>query len=577
MATGKGVLRIAIEDFLGTFDPSNFFENILGKFGKLMLEGAFGRYLNLLEKVASASKIQALVDMVNTHSTPLNLWEKFVILIGVLFAIISSFGNAFASPYGKLITYESERIARSGRLPVSVLLGLLDKDIQTLNKYTGDLADQGFDMDRLRAMDVAQDSELDLGLTLSLYWRKEIDDLQFVNRVIALGINEKRAQDILKAAYLLPSITDLVHFADRFAWDDDIARRFRYDEEYPPEVEEWTSKIGLPKEWFKRYWRAHWQLPSPEQTFEMLHRLRKGRAEQTFTEDDLLAFLKTTPYPPYFHKLFTAISYNPISRVDIRRIYKLKIFDAEEVKQRYMDLGYSEKDASTLAEFTVKYEDAQGNDVRDKYKDLSFTILKSLYQKGKINKSDLTTRLQHAKYDDTEIQLIIEYFDLAAVDNTAVDYKAQYVAEMVKYVSDAYQLEMITESDANTTLSALGLTEPNIKYILQKADYVSKLDILNYTLKKIHEAYTSGSITRDKMIGELGSLGISGAQQNKVIQEMELDLQYRTKRLTESEYRGAARAGIITIDEYRTNVLALGYTEYDVDILMRRYFPTGGA
>lgn len=574
--TGKGVLRIAIEDFLGTFDPTSMFDKAIGNIARYLVDNTFAPYLSLAEEIADTSKIQALIEVIHTHSTQGQTMSKAVFFIFMMFALITSMGNAYFAPFGQQVTYTANAKALPGRLALGDLIQLARKDPNEFARRKRTLSELGYTDDIFSGIDKANKNEIDLSLLIALYWRGEISEGEFSNRLKAAGMNEDRSKDIIKAVAVIPNVGDLIRMAVREAFSPDVVQRFNYGEAFPEAVLEFTKKQGLSDDWVKRYWYAHWELPSPTQGYEMLHRLRKGRTETTFDENDLDLLLRTADYAPYFRERMKLISYQPITRVDIRRIYKLGIIDAKEVKERYMDIGYNDKDAGVLADFTVKYEDAQGNDKRDTYKDLSFSVLRSLYQKGKISESDLKTRLSAMKYDDIEVGLIVDYFNLATVDSTSVDYRAQFIAEMVKYTSDAYQLEMINKGQAQQTLQAVGLTEASIEYILQKADYVAKLDLLNTTLKKIHDSYVNGGLSRSEMVGELGKLGISGTQQNKVIEEMELDLKYPNRRLTEAQYRAATIRGFITLDDYKANMLALGYVQKDVDLLVQLYFPTGG-
>lgn len=575
MTTGKGVLRIAIEDFLESFDPTNFFDNIFGKVARFLNDNVFGIFIEPFEEMVDASKVQPLIDILRTHSTSGQSISKFWFYVFAMASMVSTFGNSWFAPFGQQVTYQANQKALPGRIALADLINLRRKFPNEYLFRRKTAAELGFTEDILNGIDLANQSELDLTICIALYWRGIIDKDELKNRLRSLGIIPSRVDNLVDAVAVIPNVSDLIRMAVRESFSPDVINRFKYDEAFPDEVLKYTKQVGLSDDWVKRYWYAHWELPSPQMGYEMLHRLRPNRTNDPFTADDLDLLLRTADFAPYFRSKMKAISYNPITRVDIRRIYKEKIFDKDEVKERYMDIGYNEKDAQVLADFTVKYEDAQGNDVRDKYKDLSFTVLRSLYLKSKLSKAEVTTRLQESGYDDVEVGLILQYFDLANVDSGSSDYKSQFIAEMIKYVSDAYQVEMIDKASATNTLRSLGLSDANIDYILQKSDYVSKLDILNVTLRYIHDAYVSGALSRNDMIAELGKLGISGTQQNRVIEQMELDRRFPNKRLTETQYRTATIAGLITKDDYKARLADLGYAQIDIDLLVKLYIEGG--
>ncbi len=573
--SGKGVLRIAIEDFLETFDYGNLFEFVLGKAGHLMLDKIFTRYITILDDVANVSGMPIMKALASTHSTEMNVFEKGFVLVLMLLSIAASFGQAATQPFGQLVTYGAHHQAKDARLSINNLVELMRRFPELAAQFKQDDFDLGWTDERTNAMYMLASREIDVMATIALLWRGEITFIEYQDKITKLGFRPEAANELLKAMSIIPNVGDLIRMSVREAFSPDVVSKFQYDEAFPKDVLEFTKKQGLPDEWVRRYWYAHWELPSPQMGYEMLHRLRAKRSSVPFTDADLDLLLRTADYAPYFRERMKAISYQPVTRVDIRRIYKLKIFDAVEVKERYMDIGYNEKDAQILADFTVKYEDEQGNDKRDKYKALSFTILRNLYQKGKLSKSEVEAKLLKDEYDPDEIKLIFDYFDLAAVDNVAVDYKIQFVKDMTNDIIDAYAARMITKDNCSTALNALGLNGTEIDYRIQNADYHADLNDLNLRLKYIREARLTGAKTRDETIALLGQLGITGAQQSKVIDDMELALTYRNKRLTEAQYRVAAQRNLITIDQYKQNLIGMEYTDADIDLLVKLYLTPG--
>lgn len=569
---GKGALRIAFEDLLETFDPTNMFENSAGKISKYLLDNAFGYYIDTAEKIADASKIQGFISIIHSHSTPGQTMSKVLFMFFMAAAIVLTMGNAYLAPFGQQVNYLANREALPGRLTIGDLVNLARKNPNEFAQRKQTLADLGFTEDIFNGINNANKAEIDLGLNIALYWRGEITLNTFTERLKALGLNETRANDIIKAVAVIPNVGDLIRMAVREAFSPDVISKFQYGEAFPGEVLQYTKQQGLSDDWVKRYWYAHWELPSPTMGYEMLHRLRPNRTNTPFTDSDLDLLLRTADYAPYFRERMKAISFNPITRVDLRRLHKLHVLDDNELYEGYLDLGYDVKNARYLTDFTIKNEDANGEVKQDKYKSLSFNVLRNLWEKGIIDDSKLDDFLKKANYDNDEIELIHEYFALDALDTNTSNYKQQYINQMIAYTKDAYAARMITEAAANETLIAAGLQTADIAFILKSADYAADLDLLNFRLKQIHTSYVSGGITRDMMLADLGALGISGVQQNKVIDEMELDIKYRNKRLSETDYRKAALAGIISIDDYKLNLQQLGYIDYDIDILIQIYF-----
>jgi len=148
-------------------------------------------------------------------------------------------------------------------------------------------------------------------------------------------------------AYQIPPVADIITMAVREAFTPEIASRFGQYEGLPTQFVEWVGKKGLSKEWAERYWAAHWSLPSPSQGFEMLQR-------GIISRDDLALLLRALDIMPFWRDKLIQISYNPLTRVDIRRMYALDILNKTEVHKAYQDIGYTTENAARLTLFTVK-------------------------------------------------------------------------------------------------------------------------------------------------------------------------------------------------------------------------------
>lgn len=162
-----------------------------------------------------------------------------------------------------------------------------------------------------------------------------------------LGIHPNYFGLYKELAYQIPPIADIITMAVREAFTPEIAQRFGQYEGLPSEFVAWAQKKGLSREWAERYWAAHWSLPSPQQGFEMLHR-------GVINRDELHLLLRALDIMPFWRERLIEISYNPLTRVDIRRMHLLGILTEPEVFQAYKDIGYNDLNAKRLTAFTVK-------------------------------------------------------------------------------------------------------------------------------------------------------------------------------------------------------------------------------
>ncbi|GAJ17407.1 unnamed protein product, partial [marine sediment metagenome] len=118
-------------------------------------------------------------------------------------------------------------------------------------------------------------------------------------------------------------------------------------QDFPEDLEKYAGQKGLSEEWAKRYWAAHWALPSPQQGFEMLHR-------GVINEDELNMLLRAQDVMPFWRDKLVAIAYRRLTRVDVRRMYREGVLTEGEVYEAYLEHGYNPENARRMSEFTIK-------------------------------------------------------------------------------------------------------------------------------------------------------------------------------------------------------------------------------
>lgn len=287
-------------------------------------------------------------------------------------------------------------------------------------------------------------------------------------------------------AYQIPPVADIITMAVREAFTPSIAARFGQYEDLPPDFVEWVGKKGLSKEWAERYWAAHWSLPSPQQGFEMLHRGIIGR-------DDLYMLMRALDIMPFWRDKLIEMAYQPLTRVDVRRMYALGVIDVSGVNKAYKDLGYSDYNADLMTKFTIEY-------VKGVPKKLSTADIISSYKKHLIDTGTLRTLLSQAGIESEDIEPIVrtaqqrrEWSDRE--DNLA---NIEYLYKQGKY----------TEDKTTTELRKQGLTTEYIENLLPqwKAKAVSEKETL-WTTAQTLSFMKANIITVERGKQELTELG----------------------------------------------------------------------
>ncbi len=234
----------------------------------------------------------------------------------------------------------------------------------------------------------------DVGTLIRLRQRQEIDDGIYKRELEKAGIGADAADLIIKSAEFYPTPSDLVTWQAREVYEPDAVEKYGLDAELENVDQEPFAKAGVTPEQVRNFWRAHWQHPSYQQVTEMLHRdiisdvgdrdtaaagTPAWEALRAKEMEDLYEWYRLVEVPPYWRQKLSETAYNPYTRVDIRRMYDLRVVDEQEVLRNYLDLGSDLEHAEKLTAFTLI--------------DTEFPDLIARYGNGWINRQQLSDRL----------------------------------------------------------------------------------------------------------------------------------------------------------------------------------------
>lgn len=232
------------------------------------------------------------------------------------------------------------------------------------------------------------------------YLRGVIDDAEHDRQLRAFGLTDDLIALRKQLYWLIPPPADLVRMSVREAFSDEAARVLDLDAEFPEEFARWAERVGLSRDWARRYWRAHWVLPSPTQAFEMLHR-------GLITIADLDALLKAADYAPRWREPLREIAYTPLTRVDIRRMHRTGVLSDAELTRAYQDIGYNAENAARLAEFTRRLNVQEHDEAIEPFRAGLKTRVVSAFINGVISDSDATFALRDLGYTDAQVDAFI--------------------------------------------------------------------------------------------------------------------------------------------------------------------------
>jgi len=434
-----------------------------------------------------------------------------------------------------------------------------DIDIQSAIE---ELGLSGYQEERIRIILLLARQLFGVGEISQLFLRGFIDESENDDRLQALGY-EVRDRVLLKELYhVMPSVQDLVLMAVREVFTPDIADKFGLFEDYPPAFAENAAKIGLSDEWSRNYWAAHWTLPSIMQGFTMMHR-------RVITQDELKMLLRAQDVMPFWRDKLVDISFNPLTRVDVRRMHDTGVLNRKQVYDAYLDVGFNAENAERMTEFTIRYnaDDVEGSG--GKLKELTRSVIQSAYKKGVISKVDALARLQELGYGIADSQLLLDLLDYEEQLNLLPDEKKQITVRLNTLTVKAYTSRAISKIEATDTLKDSGYSGVEIEALLTTADLEHDLDFKAEIISTVKQLYFDETIDVLDLRVILEGNDFVPDEIDMLVGELNVFKFLRGRKLTRADLRKAFNGKVIDLDEYTKELAGLGYPDKYIAIILQ--------
>lgn len=319
----------------------------------------------------------------------------------------------------------------------------------------------------------------------ALWLRKEISDAKMYERMRELGYTDTRIQELTKLWTIIPPVQDILTMVAHEAFEPDAVRQMGLEDEFPSAQSEWLTKQGLSEFWQRKYWASHWEQPSIQMGFEMLHRGVIDRA----TLDMLF---RTVELPPYWRDKLTQIAYMPYTRVDVRRMYDVGVLTEADLKTAYTDIGYDDVHADNMVEFTKRF-------VEDADRDLTKGEILKGYRNRLLTRIDAVSLLTDIRYTDAQANYYCELEDFREIQeqqNAAID-----------AVKTRYLARLIDRPEAQRLLDSLNVPAATVSLWLERWD-VSLIEYPKLASRTdLDKFYVAGVINEDTYYLEMRRLG----------------------------------------------------------------------
>lgn len=283
----------------------------------------------------------------------------------------------------------------------------------------------------------------DIGM-VQVWFLREFVSREDANALLQnMGFTAADAERTLDMAFFIPGAQDLITMAVREVFTPETAEKFGQFEDFPEAFAENARLQGISDEWARNYWAAHWALPSVQMGFEMLHR-------RVITEDELVTLLKAQDVMPFWRDKLTEISYNPLTRVDVRRMHKLGVLTNDEVRNAYKDIGYNETNAQRLLDFTIALNAPDEGDAPEVLTGLTRSAIIDLFKRGTFTRSEAAELLRTIGLGAATAETFIQVAELQT-DQEEREAETQLII-------DRATAGILTRAQAEDAMNALGLS-----------------------------------------------------------------------------------------------------------------------
>ena len=446
--------------------------------------------------------------------------------------------------------WSSERIEHLMRLGRSFpqgseLLELVRRDPAYEPQARELMSSAGFGQDDIDRMLALRHPTTDAEVARQLWLRQEITEEQHDTMLRATGLTDGDIALLKRLYFPIPGPQDLISMAVREAFNDEFAALAGTDQDFPPDFGNWGRRQGLSDYWAQKYWRAHWQLPSANMGYDMLHR-------GLITAADLDTLLKALDYSPLWRGKLAALSYNPYTRVDIRRMYQTGILTAEQVLQSYREIGYDDEHATNLTMFTVM-------GASEAEKDLTKADIVAGYRDGLLGRSEAGEQLQGMGYDASESNFYLARADL--------DLAKEQQSEAVEVIHQRYVQHHIIVTQARNEMYSLGLAGLEIERLLAKWAREMQAAVKSLSRSDVEQMYQLGLMSRPSALLALGELGYPSGTANQVLTLLDTSVQRDREEAaargvryaTNSEIAKLLAQGLVTAARAQELLSARGY------------------
>lgn len=291
-----------------------------------------------------------------------------------------------------------------------------------------------------------------------------------------------------------------------------------------------ASAQGLDPYWAMKAWEAHWQLPGFQMARELLFRSPK------FTAQRFRDTMRWQDFPPDLVAELERIAYQPLTRVDVRRMHLRGVLSAAAVFKAYLDLGYNTTNAAYMTGFTVVWNaDRQWGKVVD--------AIAESYVEGVITEGDALAEM---------VKVLAAEVPTEVSEEVAADLSEEQVAAALR------SFEAVGEQLSTFVTDRL-----------TKAKYDREWGRLESKVETAKSMFTTWRWIEEQARGYLGTAGLVTARIDALIEDWEPERERREKLPTRGMLEDFLITKRMTVEQWHKQMGKLGYDDATVEAILQ--------
>lgn len=559
----------------------------------------------------SGGTVEDYIAILQTQPRFITNLANVAMAISTVFEWLSARNSAFISGVRQAALHSNPTTPLSVSNLVDLLrMKIIGEDFAKDHAKRSGISNELFDL--LRRGD---ERLLDVQPILDL-WRRSGDD-SALDELYRLGYSPESVAALRTLALAVATPSDVVRFLVRDVFDDGAVTRGGLDEDFEVKYnEDQFRAAGVTKELAQYYWRAHWQIPSPTQGYQMLHR-------KVLPIEELREMIKLADYAPAYVDKLIAISYLTPGRIDIRRMFEVGILTTREELVHYHELlGYSPEHAGVLADFVIRLKGiADENKADRRFGRIATEIVRAFvvgivsevqarealtglgftedranlriaeaeyarqreradtirdaigrrYVRGYATEDQTREALAGYAFDEAEANYLLDGWNLQRELREETDAERQQKDLSKSEIIAGYGDGIISRADAGGLLEALGYDATEAETLLRLADAKESRADAKVVEAAARTLYLNRRRTAEETRAILEGAGLQPERIAALLTRWTVEQEERRPDIGTAQLERMLMLATVSIEEVERRLIDKGYSEQDVDALLSLY------